>query len=347
MIESKGFICGSAYIQANAAFLNGSGSEKIGRSDVTLPKSIDINSSRIPYVSAQMLRFWLKKTVFRELKNIIPHYPSLNLVKYENIPMLNIIDDLFGYFYGKKITLPKQNEGLENAGIIRESPFKISPLISISLSPLLFTRENAFVHLKDGTPLPYSSQFYNTDLESSFGINLNTIGKYRIFQDRQEIDPDNIPEGLEECDGSSNGKIYRLKDHQAHFFARLHLLVESLMIVNGGAKLSQYGADVSPKVVVTAIQRGGNPILSKLLLMTSQGPILDCSKFIEKLHIGKKLNLFKSPIFIAYRQNYLLNEKEVKNLPEKVQQEVSKDIEIILTTPFKLVKKLIEFCKVD
>jgi len=347
MIKSKGFICGSTYIQANAAFLNGAGSVKMGRSDVTLPKYININGSRIPYVSAQMLKFWLKKTALRELKNIIKRYPGLNLIKYENTPMLNIIDDLFGYFYGKNTTLDKEGGRLENAGIIRESPLKISPLISISLSNLLFTRENAFVHLKDGTPLPYSSQFYNTDLESSFGINLNTIGKYRIFQDRQEIDPDNIPDDLKENVVSSNERIFQLRDHQTHFITRLHLLLESLMIINGGAKLTQYGADVSPKVVVAAIQEGGNPILSKLLSITSRGPIFDCSNFIKKVHIGNKLHLFKSPIFIAYRQNYLLNENDVKNLPEKVQQDISPNIKIILTTPFKLVNFLINFNEGD
>ena len=72
--------------------------------------------------------------------------------------------------------------------------------------------DKGYVHLTEGTPLPYSTRFYNTQLQGIFGLNYMRLGAFRNEGDRIELDRPLVEKYLQEnkimkADGARN--IYR------------------------------------------------------------------------------------------------------------------------------------------
>ena len=138
-------IVGTFLIKAEGAFLNGSTSEKHEGYDITTPKTMQEFNNKIPYVSAQAWRHWLRET-YKEEYPCDPTTPvettgidtgeSESKEKYTtkkvglNIdPVLYAEHDIFGYMAAK--------EGQGSKGIkatIRSSPFQSSILMSVRKS---------------------------------------------------------------------------------------------------------------------------------------------------------------------------------------------------------------------
>ena len=133
-------VAGTFLINAEGAFLNGSTTEDYEGNKITTPKTVKEFNNRIPYVSAQAWRHWLRKT-YQEEYPLDPCTPiettgidaGESKEKYTtkevgvNIdPILYAEQDLFGYMAAK--------EGQGSRGIkatIRNSPFKSSILLSV------------------------------------------------------------------------------------------------------------------------------------------------------------------------------------------------------------------------
>ena len=74
-------IVGTFLIKAEGAFLNGSTSEKHEGYDITTPKTKQEFNNKIPYVSAQAWRHWLRETYKEE-------YPCIRDVLFSFVQVL-------------------------------------------------------------------------------------------------------------------------------------------------------------------------------------------------------------------------------------------------------------------
>ena len=101
------YITGTFLVQANEAFLNGGGSSTGEDQNVVMPKYMWVNGRKVPYVSSQSWKHWLRETLIEETK-----WPASKLravgwnVKRNTSKvagMLNPIDypedDIFGYMF--------------------------------------------------------------------------------------------------------------------------------------------------------------------------------------------------------------------------------------------------------
>lgn len=136
-------IVGTFLIKAEGAFLNGSVTEKHEGYDITTPKTMLEFNNRIPYVSAQAWRHWLRETYKEEYPDDLTTPIETTGIdtgaskeKYTtkkvgtNIdPVLYAEHDIFGYMAAK--------EGQGAKGVkatIRSSPFQSSILMSVRKS---------------------------------------------------------------------------------------------------------------------------------------------------------------------------------------------------------------------
>ncbi len=158
-------IIGTFLIQAEGAFLNGSGTESYGQGDITIPKTFQTLNDKgfqvpIPYVSSQSWKRWLRDTFIEENQLHIKPNPILttdvnragntNKVGAEVNPVEFAEADIFGFMkaekgQGKTIKeviqdedeMETEDESNEPKGkekvkpAIRTSPFQSSILISL------------------------------------------------------------------------------------------------------------------------------------------------------------------------------------------------------------------------
>jgi len=327
------FICGSFIINAKNAFINGSDTIKENKKDVSMPKVITTSKSTFPYVSAQCYRsFW--KSSFKQELSI-----EANDFFDEKLSFINSTDDIFGYF--ECGSSAKDSAGIiENFSLIRSSPLQISQLHSLKGGSYdsNLTTEHGFVHLKGDTPLPYSSKFYSSHLESIMAIDLSRIGVFRNFNDRQELSNEFSDQYikmnlLKKIDDNQNVLVnnYKIKTN------RIRILLQSLVKINGGAKSAQYATDITPKIIVLAGQKGCNPILSNLVIPGLKEPIFLTEKLFEI--VIKHQNLFTTSIYVGIRNSSVSNIEELRETIQSFNMQSS--VKIVLTSPVKAIDKLL------
>ena len=204
--------------------------------------------------------------------------------------------------------------------VMRASPFSASILTSLRKSGWEGVDEG-FVHLKEGTPLPYTTKFYNTQLQGIWGLNYSRLGVFRNEGDRIELDSSFVEQYLEE------GKIRKVDDTREIYEIvdnpckkRATMILKALAVLRGGAKAAQFAIDVSPKLIIVAGLNCGNLIFNDLCEDSKEGTTIK----IETLQqvIEDYASRIVTPVFIGVRNGYLNpeNEKELRewvNLPEK------------------------------
>ena len=167
------------------------------------------------------------------------------------------------------------------------------------------------------SPLPYSTRFFNTDLEGIFLLDRSRLGVFRNIGDRMELDLAKVKAWEQENaiqmikDVGSQGKIYALPKSAAAA-ERCKALVKAIAVLRGGAKQAAFAVDVAPKVLVLAGLTCGNPILNRLFRETDKGTELN----VERLREIAKDYRFRltTSIFIGIRTGYLANEADVRKL---------------------------------
>jgi CRISPR-associated protein Cst2 len=325
-------ITGSLLIDATAAFLNGAGLGSGEDKNKVIPKTfrekINGRAEEVPYVSAQSWRRWLRNTTNEEngwspseLRGIdISERGSTNKIATELNPIVFPEDDLFGYM--------KSGSGNEES-IQRTSPFKSSILKGIRNMRTMNTDE-AFVHLKEGTPLPYSTRFYSTHLEGFFNLEYYRLGVYDNLGGRQELSKELVEKHKEKLDEQSiygKFKRYMFKDAELSRRARAAGLLNGLAFLRGGAKQAAFGADVSPKVLILAGMECANPVFNNLYEGNGEKPALQIET-LKQIAADYQTKL-ATPIFIGIRAGYLLNEAAIKMLGEG----------FVVDSPIGIVKK--------
>lgn len=332
-------ISGALLIDASAAFLNGAGLGVGEDKNKVIPKTfkekVNNRLEEVPYVSAQSWRRWLRDTTNEEnnwnpseLKAIGDgsEKGSTNKIATELNPIDFPEDDLFGYMKSGK----KDEESIQ-----RTSPFKTSILKGIRNMRALNVDE-AFVHLKEGTPLPYSTRFYSTHLEGFFNLEYYRLGVYDNLGSHQELSTELVEKHKELFDeskisyGTKTFPRYTLINAKEVRKTHAAGLLKGLAYLRGGAKLSAFGSDVTPKVLIIAGMESANPVFNNLFIGTGEKPILNIEAIKEiSTDYASKL---ATPIYIGIRTGYLQNESEVKALKEG----------FVIDSPIGIVSKFIE-----
>lgn len=341
MAELKN-ITGALLIDATAAFLNGAGLGAGEDRNMVIPKtfreSIGGRNEEVPYVSAQAWRRWLRNTANEENKwdpselqaiafnargNTSKIATQLNPVTYPE-------DDLFGYMRsggneikdggedgeeGEETTQEQTKKPKAKAeSVQRTSPFKCSILKGVR-GKRAFTTDEGFVHLKDGSPLPYSTKFYSSHLEGFFNLEYYRLGVFDNLGSKMELASEVLAAQNSKLEESSLGgkyKRYVLKDADKERKERAAGLLKGLAYLRGGAKQAAFGADVSPKVLVLAGLECANPVFNNLFDGNAETPALRIETL--KQIIADYQEKLATPVYIGIRDGYLSNEDKVKEL---------------------------------
>lgn len=351
-------ITGNFIIDTSASFLNGAGLGEGEDRNVSIVKTFRDGKDRVPYVSSQAWKRWLRNTMIEETgwKPSVLRALHVNAkgntdkIGGEFNPLDFAEDDIFGYMRTEKsnsagssnstvnnasadssleaeedmreemqenrgeLTEGKGAKGKKVKALTRTSPFSASILVSIKKSGWQ-GRDEAFVHLKEGTPQPYTTEFYNTHLQGVFCLNYSRLGVFSNIGDRVEIDEGAIAGLIKsnkikvKSENGNAGKVYELTDAAKVRRERASALLKSLAVLRGGAKQAAFGTDVSPKAIVLAGLSSGNPIFNGLFRDDGSGPTLkiDVLKEIIKDYATR----LSTPVFIGIRKGYLRNESEV------------------------------------
>lgn len=308
-------ITGALLIDATATFLNGAGLGVQEDKNRVIPKTykekVNNRLEDVPYVSAQSWRRWLRDTTNEE-NNWNPselravgdgsEKGTTNKISTELNPIEFPEDDLFGYMKAGA----KGEESVQ-----RTSPFKSSILKGIK-NMRTINIDEAFVHLKEGTPLPYSTKFYSAHLEGFFNLEYYRLGVYDNLGSKQELSSEMVEKHSSILSKSSlGGKFnrYELKNATENRNNNAAGLLKGLAYLRGGAKQAAFGADVSPKVLILAGLESANPIFNNLFIGTGEKPILNIELLIELSRDYK--DKLVTPIYVGFRKGYLQNEEEI------------------------------------
>lgn len=314
-------ITGALLIDATATFLNGAGLGVQEDKNRVIPKTykekVNNRLEDVPYVSAQSWRRWLRDTTNEE-NNWNPselravgegsEKGTTNKIATELNPIEFPEDDLFGYM--------KAGKGNEES-VQRTSPFKSSILKGIK-NMRTINIDEAFVHLKEGTPLPYSTKFYSAHLEGFFNLEYYRLGVYDNLGSKQELSSEMVEKhGSILNQFSLGGKFsrYELKNATENRNNNAAGLLKGLAYLRGGAKQAAFGADVSPKVLILAGLESANPIFNNLFIGTGEKPILNIELLLELSKDYK--DKLATPIYVGFRKGYLQNEEEINEKLKK------------------------------
>jgi len=285
-----------AYItKVNLASLNGS--EGTGGNITEMKKIASANGEEYAYVSGQALRRYFKETLLQLGQRITEVSENGNpTFRDENGKYVDLdkkLKDVKELAYKKFIDLDLFGYMFPNGGR-RWSPVKVTPLISI---------------------LPYKGEYdYLTrkqkpkkENEKSGNIVQIEIDTLNFMRGNIMVNTSHIGNEIDEYTYDVN----EILDNEEKN-SRLNIFLDAIKNFNGGAKQSRNLEDISPKFIVIAKQKTGNPFLLNSLDVDIEGNInIENIKEaiedidVESLTIGISKGIFK-------------NEEEIKNSFENV-----------------------------
>lgn len=371
-------ITGTFLIHAEGSFLNGAGLDTSGEfRNFVLPKTYQDGRNRVPYVSSQAWRRWLRNTFRDENPNELPAETEVlsrnakgnpDKIGTKMDPLVYAEDDVFGYMRAalgqgrakeveageddlalnldaEEVTEEAEPKGKKKgktervSSVMRPSPFSSSILKSLRSNGWQGDDEG-YVHLKEGTPLPYKTRFYNTHLQGVFGLNYARLGVFRNEGDRVELDETLVKKYLDEKmirASEKNANIYEVIDNKRR--ERAAMILRALSVLRGGAKQAQFGTEVSPKAIIIAGLNCGNLIFNDLFEERDGQPTIKLSALKETIEDYRKR--LTTPVFIGVRDGYLHPQNEA-DLRTWVSDGEANENNVRLMSPLKAVESLIE-----
>ena len=338
-------IAGTFLIDATSAFLNGAGIAPGEAKTTTVPKTyLEQNGNRkeqVPYVSAQAFRRWLRNTVNEE-NNWSPsdlrpiktsEKGSTNKISTELNPIDFPEDDIFGYMSAGSSTGTKTNDDAAES-VQRTTAFKNSILRAIR-GKRTVNQDDAYVHLKEGSPLPYSTKFYCTYLEGFFNLECYRLGIYDNLGSHVELSKELLRqhrERLQETKIHNKFSRYSLKNIVSVQKERSAGLLRGLILLRGGAKQAAFATDIAPKIIVLAGLSCANPIFNDLFEAHELRPSLKIEALKEI--VNDYADKLSTTIHIGIRSGVLANESEA--------QALANEKNFIVDSPIAVVKKFID-----
>ncbi|MEN3336163.1 MAG: CRISPR-associated protein Cst2 [Blastocatellia bacterium] len=375
-------ITGTFLIQAEGAFLNGAGLDTGEDKNAVIPKTFADGRNRVPYVSSQAWRRWLRLTFQQEN----PQEPAAELralslnargnpdkIGTDMDPIKFAEDDIFGYMRAEKgqgrvakdteaieedidaeadaealsESAPAKSKGKQKAektkAVMRPSPFSSSILKSLRNNGWQ-GEDEGFVHLKEGSPLPYKTKFYNTQLQGVFGLSYARLGVFRNEGDRIELDASLVAKySAENAIKRNDGReIYEVADNKRR--DRATMILRALAVLRGGAKQAQFGTDVSPKAIIVAGLNCGNLIFNDLFKEQDGQPAIKLDALKQTLDDYRPRIV--TPVFIGVRDGYLHpdSEREVRSWIEGGAKldGGAEGFDVRLSSPIKAIEGLTE-----
>ncbi len=241
-------------------------------------KNIQRAGQNYPYVSAQALRYWWRNALEAESGwEMSPTEREKKIAFTQAKPWQYADDDVFGYMRAqvewvadvdKKTGEPKHDLSGEpilkkgkNITLTRNSPLKCSPLVSVTAQRP--TRDFGTMSRQDGDPVPYERQFYSTILKGIFSLDITALGR---FQKSNRTGFQNISEeGLKLAENlgarvEEGLAVISLDERRK----RAKDTISVLPYLSGGANQTLHLTDVTPKLVVLTVLRGGNHLFMNI-----------------------------------------------------------------------------------
>jgi|YNPNPStandDraft_1061719.scaffolds.fasta_scaffold06280_3 CRISPR-associated protein Cst2 len=274
-------ITGILLIDAPASALNNAGKDTEARTDnaVAVKFIRTPGGNRMPYVSAQALRYWVRtqlastqgwssSPVFRETKVA---YTDADPVTYDE-------DDLFGYMRAaskggdekkaaKRAEIAARSTPVDSkvGEVTRISPFRVGTLVSTH--PVRIVTDFGTMARAEGDPVPHEHQFYRAHLKAPFAVDLTAAGTFFVSSrvGFKNLDSKRIEraqaKGCQELTvrGLSAWRLPLPVRRQ-----RVAALVRALGRIEGGAKQTLHLTDTAPSILVLAVCRNGNQPLQRL-----------------------------------------------------------------------------------
>ncbi|PRR77945.1 CRISPR-associated negative autoregulator DevR/Csa2 [Clostridium liquoris] len=272
--------------KVNLGALNGS--EGMGGNITPIKKIIDNQGEEYAYISGQAERRYLKETLAQLGERITgvnengePNFLEFNgeiydkkKTKIENKQLMfkEFCDlDLFGYM-------------LPNGGR-RWSPVKVAPMVSIHP----YKGEYDYLTRK---------QYVADESKKSGNIVQIEIDTLNYMRGNIIVDADKIGNEINEY-------TYEITPilSQEEKKNRINKLIDAIRYFNGGAKQARNLEDISPKFVVAAKQKTGNPFLLNIIYVDNYNnldyqaiidEIKDNEAIIDDITIGISCNIFKN-----------------------------------------------------
>ena len=285
-----------AYItKVNVASLNGG--EGTGGNVTVMKKIANAKGDEFAYVSGQALRRYMKETLlqlgaritevdekgqptFRDEKGKTVDLDK-KLKEYQEVAFKKFVDlDLFGYMF-------------PNGGR-RWSPVKVTPLISI---------------------LPYKGEYdYLTRKQKPKKEGAKSGNIVQVEIDTMNFMRGNIMVNTAHIGNEVDEYTYELKEilSEEEKIERLNIFLEAIKNFNGGAKQARNLEDISPKFVIIAKQKTGNPFLLNSLDVDSDGNIN-----IENIKEAIDDNMVEH-LTIGISKGIFANEDKIKTIFENV-----------------------------
>lgn len=330
-------ISGLLLVDCPASALNNAGKfmemEKQNRYDNWAAiKKIRTKEGVFPYVSAQAFRSWLRES----LKSVhgwtpAPTFREEKIAYTDANPILYAEDDLFGYMRAPGATGTEEvkaarqrwkEKGLSDqearkegrnekfAALTRISPFKVSTLVSVAplnssaigydYGNMARTEEPEYPN-----PVPFEHEFYRTTLVGLFSIDLRMLGRFYRVERTGYKHLDSVRAKLAEEKGLTpydNGRAYELLLEQRK--ERLEQLLKGLAQVSGGAKLALHYTDVSPRLLMLAVAKGGNHLFGTTVGADNKGlPRINTEALKQMAKVYKDSLL--SAFHVGLAQGYL------------------------------------------
>ncbi len=310
-------LSGLLLVDCPASALNNAGTEPSARTDnVVAVKKIKTKSGIFPYVSAQAFRYWWRQAlldvagwtaspIFREEKIA---YTDANPIDYAE-------DDIFGYMRAQstkteavaaraeKGTLKNATPLEEKTTLTRSSVLKTSTLISIAASEP--AQDFGVMSRHEGNPVPHEHEFYRTTLMGLFSVDLRMLGRFyhidrtgykHLDAVRKEVA---AKKGLKEYDG---GRAFELPPEARK--ERMKQLLQGLSQIAGGAKLALHYTDVSPRLLMMAVAKGGNHLFGTAVNADNKGlPKLNVAALKQVAQVYK--DSLKSKFHVGLVEGYL------------------------------------------
>ena len=298
------------------------------------------------YVSPQAWRFWWRTTLkthfgwelsplFREEKQV---FTAANPIRYPD-------DDVFGYMRAFK-------KGNKNITVTRISPFKNTPLISVFPDRSSVTEDDGYASRHEGDPVPYSTEFYSTILKGAFSLDLDSVGNFVIMDKagyKNILKKDEILKDIREEYEMMHSEAKEIGAYVSEDRwilppeirkERSVQLIKALKYLFGGAKLTEYLTDVTPKFIILGMFEGGiNPFISGIVYEDKGEIEIDADAIIERLQVYKDI-LEPKKIFIGKDAGFM---KEWNEQLDTIKKTLSKDeITVEITTIGDAIDKFVK-----
>ena len=301
------------------------------------------------YVSPQAWRFWWRSTLERQFKwNLSPLHKveGKNQVYTEADPVTYSDDDVFGYM--RAINEKRGNKKF-NATVTRISPLKNTPLISMFPDRSSVTVDEGYASRhKDGDPVPYQSEFYSTILKGAFSLDLDSVGKFLVIERagyKNLLTIEEIPDEFEEIKSRYLKMQEKIKEKEGTIKNdewvlnknirknRASETIKALKYLFGGAKLTEYLTDITPKFIILGMFEGGiNPFISNIIYEEKGDIVLDSDAIIERVKEFYEL-LAPKKIFIGKDAGFMKEwQSKLEEIKKTLESEKEKKVMVELTS---------------